>query len=256
MAMTILAIAILVLIIMERMPALSWRPARLWRRYFITDIFYLVTGFVIGGALTFSYIEAASRWLRANIALPTVDFASWPAPITVLLALVLIDLGNYIAHLLMHRFDLLWEFHKIHHSSTHLDWLAAFRSHLIEQTLRRVLAPVLLIVAGLPFYAVIIAGGIFTAWAAFNHSNLSIKLGFLEKVIITPSTHRVHHYPQTSQQNLGTIFTIWDRLRGSYTVNKADREALFGNGENNYPQTWTAQLIQPFHTFVRLIPRK
>src|SRR5688572_8547018 len=103
MALTILAVTLVVFVILERVPALRWRPAVLWRRYFITDIFYLLTGFVAAGAFTFSYIGAASSWLRNNFFLPGVDFTHWPAVVTVLLALVLIDLANYVAHLLMHR---------------------------------------------------------------------------------------------------------------------------------------------------------
>jgi len=80
--------------------------------------------------------------------------------------------GTTVAHWLLHRVDFLWELHKVHHSSPTLDWLATFRSHVIEQALRRLIAPVLLIVAGFSTDAVVLAGSLFYAWAAFNHANL------------------------------------------------------------------------------------
>ena len=50
-----------------------------------------------------------------------------------MLALLGLDVGNYFAHYCLHRFDVLWQFHKTHHSSRKLDWLATFRSHIGEQ---------------------------------------------------------------------------------------------------------------------------
>ncbi len=90
------------------------------------------------------------------------------------------------AHWLLHRVDALWEFHKVHHSSRTLDWLATFRSHLVEQVVRRLVAPLLLLVAGFPLDVIVAAAAIFTVWATFNHSNLRARLGPLEH----PVTHR------------------------------------------------------------------
>jgi len=43
-----------------------------------------------------------------------------------MLVLLGLDVGNYFAHYCLHRFDVLWQFHKTHHSSRELDWLANF----------------------------------------------------------------------------------------------------------------------------------
>jgi hypothetical protein len=119
-------------------------------------------------------------------------------------------------------------FHKVHHSSRHLDWLATFRSHLVEQLLRRALAPLVLIAAGVPFPAVGIAAAIFFAWATFNHANFRLPLGLLECVLMTPRLHRVHHVSATTERNLGTVLTCWDRLRGSFLRADPPPDATFG----------------------------
>jgi sterol desaturase/sphingolipid hydroxylase (fatty acid hydroxylase superfamily) len=140
---------------------------------------------------------------------------------------------------------LLWEFHKIHHSSLTLDWLVTFRSHIVEQIFRRLIAPAALIIVGFPLNSVLIAGGVFIVWAMLNHSNLRLNLGPLETVLITPRLHRVHHLYKTSEKNLGTIFTFWDRLRGTFVFVETNEKSLFGNGDAVYPQKWLSQLAEP-----------
>jgi alkylglycerol monooxygenase len=50
------------------------------------------------------------------------------------------------------------------------------------------------------------------------HNEYVPKLGFVEKILITPSLHRVHHgkNPLFIDKNYGLTFSIWDRLFGTY----------------------------------------
>src|SRR5262249_24736250 len=148
-------------------------------------------------AVGVAYVVATSQWIGASWGIPRLASLNLSMWITVPLALVAIDLGNYAAHFLLHRYEALWEFHKVHHSSHMLDWLATFRSHLLEQVLRRLIAPALLIILGFPLKAMVLAGGLFTAWTMLNHSNLKLNLRFLEPILITPRLHRLHHIPET-----------------------------------------------------------
>jgi sterol desaturase/sphingolipid hydroxylase (fatty acid hydroxylase superfamily) len=247
MATMILSITALVLALSERSSRLRFCPSPLFRRYFASDIFYLLSGFVAGGSLAIVYVAATSNWVGVRWGIPRLASLDWPLWVSVPLALLAVDMGNYAAHTLLHRFEPLWEFHKIHHSSRTLDWLATFRSHLIEQTLRRLLAPLLLIIVGFPLKAMILASGLFVAWAMLNHSNLRLNLRFLELVLITPRLHRLHHVPATEHRNFGTVFTFWDRLRGTFIRAETQADCTFGvAGEvDSYPQGWLAQLIEP-----------
>ena len=135
----------------------------------------------------------------------------------------------------------------IHHSSPTLDWLATFRSHLVEQALRRLVAPLLLILAGVPVDVAGSAAAIFVAWAILNHANLRLPLGALEPLLITPRLHRLHHLPATTERNLGTMLTLWDRLRGTLVAAEPARPYAFGMpGEHaSYPEGWWRQLVEP-----------
>jgi len=243
----IIAFLIAVLLMFwERSSRWRLRASAFFRRFFLTDIVYLLTGFVAGGTLAMEYITHGSEWIGATFNVPRFAALDLPLWFSVIAALFALDAGNYISHYLLHRYAWLWEFHKIHHSSPTLDWLATFRSHIVEQILRRVLAPILLILLGLPVEAVTIAGSILIAWIMFTHSNLRVNLSFLETVLITPRLHRIHHISDLSDKNLGSIFSFWDRLRGTLVAAETDDKIQFGNGEANYPQTWLPQFVEPF----------
>jgi sterol desaturase/sphingolipid hydroxylase (fatty acid hydroxylase superfamily) len=253
--MMIPGIVAFLLATLERFTKIRFKASPLFRRHFASDVIYLLTGFVAGGSLGAAYVLGASGWVGDYLLLPRLAAHGPPLWLSTLLALVMLDFGNYFAHYLLHRSSLLWEFHKIHHSSRTLDWLATFRSHIIEQVLRRLVAPALLILAGFPLKAVTLAGGLFIAWAIFNHSNLKLNLRFLESIFITPRLHRLHHLSETENRNLGTIFTFWDRLRGTFVIADTGEDSVFGiAGEiETYPQDWASQLIEPPKRIARAI---
>src|SRR5262249_33697001 len=226
---------------------LRLRPSPLFRRYFASDTFYLLTGFVAGGSLVVAYVASGSQLVGDSWGIPRLASANLPFWATTLLALVAVDLGDYLVHFLLHRYSALWEFHKVHHSSRALDWLATFRSHIVEQALRRSIAPALLIIAGFPIKAAVLAGGLFTAWGMLNHSNLKLNLQFLEPILITPRLHRLHHVPETENRNLGTLFTLWDRMRGTLVQADLKETCAFGVADeiDSYPQGWLPQFVEP-----------
>jgi sterol desaturase/sphingolipid hydroxylase (fatty acid hydroxylase superfamily) len=234
--------------LLERSRRLRFRKAPFLRPFFASDVAYLVTGYAAAGALTLAWTERAARWLGSAAGLPRLSEQELPLALTAALALVAIDLGNYAAHWLLHRVGFLWELHKVHHSSPRLDWLATFRSHVLEQALRRLVAPLLLVAAGFPTPAVTIGAGIQLAFAIVNHANLSLPLRWLEPVFVTPRLHRVHHVPETSERNLGTVFSLWDRLRGTLDRADPDAQTRFGvPGElDRYPQGFLPQLVEPW----------
>jgi sterol desaturase/sphingolipid hydroxylase (fatty acid hydroxylase superfamily) len=250
--MTFALLAAVTCVLLERAPALRFRASRFLRAHFASDTLYLLTGYVAGGSLALGWVAALSGLLHTGLGLPPAAGAA-PAWVALPLALVALDLGNYVAHWSLHRFDWLWEFHKIHHSSPTLDWLATFRSHLVEQALRRLVAPLLLVVAGFPLDTIALAAALFLAWAILNHANLRLPLGRIESVLVTPRLHRLHHVPRTTERNLGTLLTLWDRLRGTLVVAEPAADAAFGiPGEmDGYPHSWSRQLVRPLATFAR-----
>jgi lathosterol oxidase len=250
MEIPILAIAMAALAGMERLPALRFQPSRFFRPYFITDLVYLGSG----GLLLALLVRALVLRLETQAGLPQpMAHSGIPLPLLTLLAIVAYDFAGFVSHRLLHRVEPLWELHKVHHSSRTLDWLATFRAHVLEHLLRHVLSVAVLLLLGFPVAVVGLAGATYSAWAAFGHSNFRPELRFLEPLLITPRLHRLHHAPETGSRNLGTIFSIWDRLAGNLLLRPTPAPERIGvPGElDTYPQSWIPQLIHPLREIVR-----
>jgi sterol desaturase/sphingolipid hydroxylase (fatty acid hydroxylase superfamily) len=115
-----------------------------------------------------------------------------------------------------------------------------------------------LVLLGLPFDVIALAGGVYGAFATFNHANLRIGLGRLEGLLVSPRFHQLHHLPRTTEANLGTILTLWDVLRGTAVRAAVPSDAAFGlPGERDgYPQDWPRQLLRPFADLLALRHRR
>jgi sterol desaturase/sphingolipid hydroxylase (fatty acid hydroxylase superfamily) len=233
--------ALLALAVCERIPRLRYAALPLLRPFFRTDLVCLVTGaLALGLAVRALGLELVGRW---GSALPALGVL--PAFVALPTALVLYDLLSYLCHYAFHRFEALWRFHKVHHSSLRLDWLATFRAHVFEHALRHVASSAALLGLGFSPSAVGIVAAAYAAWGALNHANLNLDLRALEAVLITPRLHRFHHVTRTTKHNLGTILSIWDRWRGTL-VTEGDPEPLGLPAERaSYPQTYVAQFFAP-----------
>ena len=244
---TLVRIGVFVLVfgVLERVPGLRLRALPFLRRAFATDAAHLAAQVVLAAA-SLAGVAAATRALAA-LGMPQLASLALPLWATAPLALVLLDFGHYAVHFALHRVGALWELHKVHHSSPDLDWLATFRSHFFEQALRHALAPLPLVIIGMPLDAAALASALFSVVAVLNHANLSLPLGRLEAVFVTPRLHRLHHVPASCENNLGGLLALWDRLRGTWcTAAVAPDVALGIPGEVGcYPDSWLRQQVEP-----------
>jgi sterol desaturase/sphingolipid hydroxylase (fatty acid hydroxylase superfamily) len=245
------AAAGIVLVGLERIRPLRFSTGPARRPYVRSDLAHLFTGLAFG-TLTGPLVLAASKGLGA-VGVPRLATLHVPLWIAAPLALVVLDFGQYVSHRMLHRFDALWELHKVHHSPRALDWLAGFRSHLGEHALRRVVAPIGLIFLGAPETAIAVAATVLSTWAAFIHSNVDLHSRALERVLVTPRLHRVHHVPETTATNFGAFLTVWDRLSGRFVAEAPASHSPLGvpNELETFPQTWWAHLVEPLRRIAR-----
>lgn len=242
MEIPILATATLVLIGLERLPSTRLLPIPFARANSRTDAFCLATGAL---ALGFLMRGEAARWMGTPSGVPS---GAGPTSALYGLAIAVYDATSWATHILLHRSARLWDLHKVHHSSPRLDWLATYRAHLLEHGLRHLASPVAMILLGFPFETVVIAAAVYGAFASLGHANVRLPLHALEGVFITPRLHRIHHVPATTENNFGTIFSVWDRAYGSlWRAPEVPRSRLGVPGEvESYPQTWLELQRQPF----------
>jgi len=191
------------------------------KRELIVDLSMLVFGpvFILGSVLL---INAAFGALPQSFArfVEGVQAAigGVPEPVTFVVALLLFDFAGYWVHRLQHS-KALWHVHAFHHSPRHLYWLAGLRSSFVHVLLLQLGYAVALM--WLPVSPIIglVIGVLGILNALFIHSNVRASLGPLGWFLVTPRSHFVHHSedPRFGNTNYGFIFTIWDRMFGTYT---------------------------------------
>lgn len=140
------------------------------------------------------------------------------------LIILVADLVQYWTHRAYHEVPLLWRLHAVHHSVKSMDWLAGSRQHILELLITRtlVLAPIYVLGFSkevIDAYIVIVG-----FQAVFNHANVSVRLGPLRYLIVTPNFHHWHHSQdrEALDRNYAAHFAFLDHIFG--TAVKSDRE--------------------------------
>jgi len=133
------------------------------------------------------------------------------------LAYIAVDFVSYWYHRFSHEVNVLWAGHITHHSSDHFNYTNGFRVSPF-QTLNRIAFWIILPLVGFSPLVLILTFKISGVYDFFLHTQHIPKLGFLEKILITPSMHRVHHGKNDIyvDKNYGSTFVIWDKLFGTY----------------------------------------
>ncbi|HKA83266.1 MAG TPA: sterol desaturase family protein [Acidimicrobiales bacterium] len=237
--------AMLVMVsVLERVPRMQFAPRGLARPFLATDgAWYLVA---TGANLitTFVFQPVLSR-----LAVPGMSdsVASLPLVPRLVLGLVVYDAVAFLVHVGIHRSEVLWSVHKVHHSSLNLDAMATTRTHVFEHMMRNLPAQAALFALGFTAQGVAFVLLVYASFALVGHSNLRIGNRRVELLFVTPRLHRLHHVPASSQQNFGTVFTMWDRLAGRLLVRDAAADERTGvPGEVDlYPQRFAAAFRQP-----------
>jgi len=143
--------------------------------------------------------------------------------LTFVAGFILLDLGEYIYHVTMHKAKRLWLIHAIHHSDTQVDVSTVFREHPAETIIRNCFALFWIFLLGAAPWLFFIHLAIQTFFVLFSHMNVWLpdKLNtVISFIFITPNLHRVHHHykqPYTDS-NYGDILSIWDRLFGTLCI--------------------------------------
>jgi sterol desaturase/sphingolipid hydroxylase (fatty acid hydroxylase superfamily) len=167
------------------------------------------------------YVAVYERWHAME--LPTDAWWVWVA------ALVVYDFIYYWIHRFGHEVNCLWAAHQVHHSSEYYNLSTALRQSSTGA------------VVGWPFYLVMAVAGVpplvFGVVALIDllyqywvHTELVRKLGWFDRVFVSPSNHRVHHGQNDYciDRNYGGILVIWDRLFGTFAEERAEEPVVYG----------------------------
>jgi alkylglycerol monooxygenase len=181
-----------------------------------------VTKDVIG----LSLVVLSYPFLLKNLAVTSV-----PNTILVyIIAFFALDLAGYWVHRLQHVVNFFWNGHIVHHSSEEFNLACALRQSIssIVKTFAIFLLPAALL--GVPANVINVVAPLHLFAQFWYHTQHIDKMGFLEKIIVTPSHHRVHHAinPEYIDKNYGQIFIFWDKWFGTYQEEMKDVPPVYG----------------------------
>jgi sterol desaturase/sphingolipid hydroxylase (fatty acid hydroxylase superfamily) len=225
-------------------------------KHAIPNLFFTATTVIINFSLAFLLLFTAD-WVQTN----NFGIINWmpeiPLWLYILLGVVLLDFfGAYLAHYTEHKIKPLWMIHLVHHSDHKVDTTTANRHHPLESVIRFGFTLFGVLVVGAPIAIVMIYQSMSLVFTQFNHANIKIPRSvdkLLSYIIVSPDMHKVHHHnllPYTDA-NYGNIFSIWDRLLGTYM--HLDREKIV-YGVDTFPDEKTNSslkelLKQPFQKY-------
>jgi sterol desaturase/sphingolipid hydroxylase (fatty acid hydroxylase superfamily) len=146
---------------------------------------------------------------------------SLPLWLSIIIAVVIMDMVIYLQHVMVHAVPMLWRLHRVHHADPDYDLTTGARFHPIEIILSMLIKIATIAALGPPVIAVVIFEVVLNAMAMFNHANISLPPRLdrvLRWIIVTPDMHRVHHSvePEETNSNFGFNLSLWDRLMGTY----------------------------------------
>lgn len=144
----------------------------------------------------------------------------------------ILDLFEYIYHVIMHKTKALWKFHIVHHTDLEVDVSTTVREHPGETCIRVCFLMLWVFISGISIGVLVLRQTVQTVANIFAHSKIRLPYK-IEKVLgavfITPNLHHVHHHYQLpfTDSNYGDVFSIWDRIFGTFKELEIE-ETVFG----------------------------
>jgi sterol desaturase/sphingolipid hydroxylase (fatty acid hydroxylase superfamily) len=176
---------------------------------------------------------AAANWATDHrfglIYLLPDTIAPWLRYALMFLAL---DFLDYCYHVLSHHAPPIWRLHVVHHSDRALDVSTTFREHPFETAVRVIFLSASVLACGASLPVLVLRQTVQTFSNLVQHTRFELPprlaklFGF---VFITPNLHHIHHHHRRpgTDCNYGDVFSIWDRLFGTF-VDLPTEEIVFG----------------------------
>lgn len=188
------------------------------------NLFFTFTTVVVNFAFAFLIVKASAWAVDQQLGL--LYLVKLPLWLFILAGLMIMDLiSAYWIHYIQHQVKWMWKFHLVHHTDTWVDTTTANRHHPGESVFRAAFTLLAVMITGAPLWLVFLYQSLSAAFSQFNHANISFPRrldNMLSWFIVSPNMHKVHHHDTQplTDTNYGNIFSVWDRLFGTFAYVK------------------------------------
>ena len=235
-----------------------WRKNQSFiRKDFWMDGFYMFFNFFIFSILISGDYKALGLLFNeigiTTKSLAVFNISNWPIGFQLVVFFVILDFVQWLTHVLLHKYEVLWRFHKVHHSVKEMGFAAHLRYHWMENILYKPLKTLGVMVLGgfepeqayiVHFIAIIIGH--------LNHANIRITWGPFKYILNNSVMHLYHHMkalPENKPKgiNFGISLSIWDFLFKTNYIPDDNGEIELGfSNEENFPKGFFGQLFTGF----------
>src|SRR5471030_3023566 len=194
-------------------------------------------GFIVMALVPLSPVSAllVAEWAQSHHVglLNMLDDSWWP--LAAIATITVQSLVSYVTHFVEHKVPWLWRLHRVHHLDTAIDISTGVRHHPVEFFVALVFDISAVLVFGLMPWALIVYGTIDGIFSLLTHANIRYPQRAdhaLRLIMVTPRIHAIHHssYQPETDSNYGGVFTVWDKIFGTYNDRRADQPDVIQYG--------------------------
>lgn len=233
--------------------AFPWRKnQKIFRKDFWLDAFYMIFNFFIFAIVIsgfYSVFEVVfSNWGISLQSLTLVNLNALPPWVQLVIFFLVLDFVQWVTHYFLHRFEILWNFHKVHHSVEEMGFAAHLRFHWMENVLYKPLKTFgVMILGGFEPSQAYVVHFIAITIGHLNHANIRLTYGPLKYIFNNPVMHLWHHaynLPEGRMRgiNFGISLSLWDYLFKTAEIPQEDPYLKLGfPGVEDFPKTFVRQ---------------
>nr|WP_299170636.1 sterol desaturase family protein [uncultured Allomuricauda sp.] len=236
-----------------------WRKEQsIFRKDFWLDAFYMFFNFFVFAIIISGFYKLLEvLFLNLGItskSLALVNPSSWPQWTQLIVFFIVLDFVQWFTHVCLHKFPVLWQFHKIHHSVKEMGFAAHLRYHWMENIFYKPLKTLgVMLLGGFEPEQAYIVHFAAIAIGHLNHANVKLTWGPLKYILNNPVMHLYHHsytLPEGKYGvNFGISLSLWDYLfKTNYIPEQSGTIPLGFPGDQSIPKGFWRQLIYGFKT--------
>ncbi|WP_282073264.1 sterol desaturase family protein [Polaribacter atrinae] len=239
-----------------------WRKNQsLFRKDFWLDTFYMFFNFFLLNLIVLIALSnSAAQLFNDLLGIVGLSIANFqlleinklPFFARIFIFFIVVDFVQWWTHRLLHTFEFLWNFHKVHHSVKEMGFAAHLRYHWMEPVVYSSLKYIpLAIIGGFSAKDVAIVHFFNIFIGHLNHANINWDYGWLKYILNNPKMHIWHHVKELPEDrkngvNFGITLSIWDYIFKTNYIPYSGRDIELGfEGDEEFPKNFIEQEIYP-----------
>ncbi|MCL7764355.1 sterol desaturase family protein [Polaribacter sp. Z014] len=239
-----------------------WRKNQsIFRKDFWLDTFYMFFNFFLLNLIVLIALSNSAAQLFDDLLgivglsitnFQLIEINNLPFWARIFIFFIVVDFVQWWTHRLLHTFEFLWNFHKVHHSVKEMGFAAHLRYHWMEPVVYNSIKYIpLAIIGGFSAQDVVFVHFFNITIGHLNHANINWDYGWLKYILNNPKMHIWHHVKELPKDrkngvNFGITLSIWDYIFKTNYIPYSGRDIELGfDDENQFPEDFIHQEIYP-----------